>query len=147
MTELRKLLDAVITSKYTDLLENTFDISYTKIGSHWAKFDEMPFDGYLIEIDEELKDADDAVKTGFIASVLSQIVRYRDAPLEGKYRYDTLEDCPEEDIIKNEIENDKETIRRGFRDDLYAAVKFLEGKNYWEDGFSGKELEELAGIR
>ncbi len=141
MSELRKLMDNVLAKKYPELLNKSIDIEYNKLDSHWIKFDEIPMDGYLIELDEELKGASDSVKTGFIASALSQIMMYGASSLDGKRRYDSLEAGSEEEIIKNEIATDNETISRGFGNELYAAAKFLEERNYKEDGISLKELE------
>lgn len=58
-----------------------------------------------------------------------------------------METGSDEDIIKNELVNDNETIARGLEKEVYEAAKFLDEKNYEADGISSEELKTMIDMR
>lgn len=146
MSKLNKILDDIIKSKYPELLGEDIRIEFVDLDDSLMEYGSLTNEGFFIDVDKKLKEADDIIIIGGIAHELSHIaielsigkkMSFKDLiAYKISKRYKTLD----------ERNTDLDVILRGLGKELYQFMKFSSkiGYDYYkEDGLSLREIELL----
>jgi hypothetical protein len=147
MRELKQLLNETIRRGYPELLNYDIRIEYKDFEDALGEFGELSPEGYHIEVDTSIRNADEKVKIGVIASELSHISQDIQFSFWEKLKDRLLWKLSRNYRILDERNTDIITIVRGFGTELYEAMKFGEENDfpyYKEDGLSLRELETIT---
>jgi len=71
--EIRQILGSIIKKGYPDLLNHDIQVEYKKLDDALADYGELKPEGFFIEVDNTVKEANNYVKIGVLASELSHI--------------------------------------------------------------------------